>query len=409
MSDKILVILTTLSLEQMQGAPMHRMQAYSKALQSKSIKTIMTSMFFGLENFVDAGHGMSLASPRIYGVPGRWYSIILQQLDFLRQLRYCRRVFSKFFSGSENDVALLVYPTSFASTIVPLAYFKWLRGKKVFFEKNELDVAIYKNRQKSNGLAGSIIHFVMNPLNIAFGYLADSLPKRSSGVVCISHAIRDYYKLNTDSIRVPILSSRVGSGLNKVSRDDGTFRFCFTGSIADKKDHILILVEALGDLKKNGKEFFFDIYGPASKQAETLLRQTISSNDVDKEVVYHGPVPGSRIPEIQVNADLLLMIRPRNMQNIYGFSTKLAEYLNSGTPVLTTDVGDNSKYLKDQETAYLLDSENITRESLVRKIDEILSLPKERSQAIGEAGRELALKNFVPEIYSDSFESLFFK
>ena len=409
MSDRTLVILTTFSLEQMQGAPMHRMQAYSKALLSKSIKTIMTSVFFGLDSLVDAGDGMSLAAPRIHKVPGRWYSIILQQLDFLRQLRYCRRVFSKFFSGSENDVALLVYPTSFASTIVPLAYFKWLRGKKVFFEKNELDVAIYKNRQKPNGLAGSIMHFVTNPLNIAFGYFADSLPKRSSGVICISHAIRDYYKLNKDSIRVPILSSRVGSGLNKASRDNETFRLCFTGAIADKKDHILVLVDALGDLKKNGKEFFFDIYGPASKQAEATLRQTISRNNVENEVVYHGPVPGSRIPEIQENSDLLLKIRPRNMQNVYGFSTKLAEYLNSGTPVLTTDVGDNSKYLKDQETAYLLDSQNITRESLVRRIDEILSLPKERSQAIGKAGRDLALKNFVPEVYSDSLESLFFK
>ena len=52
---------------------------------------------------------------------------------------------------------------------------------------------------------------------------------------------------------------------------------------------------------------------------------------------------------------MIINKRP-NLQNRYCFATKLGEYLLTGKPVIISDVGEAKNYLKDGESAYIVDS-----------------------------------------------------
>jgi glycosyltransferase involved in cell wall biosynthesis len=83
--------------------------------------------------------------------------------------------------------------------------------------------------------------------------------------------------------------------------------------------------------------------------------------------------------------------RPQSRQAKYGFPTKLGEYLLTGNPVVVTSVGDIPLFLKDGESAYLVEPDNI--EEFAAKLDYVLS-HYEESKRVGQNGREVALKHF---------------
>ena len=71
--------------------------------------------------------------------------------------------------------------------------------------------------------------------------------------------------------------------------------------------------------------------------------------------------------------------------------TKLGEYLLSGNPVVVTRVGDIPLFLEDGTTALL--SNQRDPQDFAEKILWALTHEKE-SEAIGQAGREVALHHF---------------
>ena len=80
-----------------------------------------------------------------------------------------------------------------------------------------------------------------------------------------------------------------------------------------------------------------------------------------------------------------------------GFPTKLGEYLLSGVPVVSTSAGEIEKYLTHNENIFLSaigDLDGIAQNILF--IDQNVN----QAAAIGESGKNLALKVFNADTYS---------
>ena len=67
---------------------------------------------------------------------------------------------------------------------------------------------------------------------------------------------------------------------------------------------------------------------------------------------------------------LLILPRTLNKRTRYGLSTKLSEYLVSGTPVLVTDVSDNALIIKDNYNGFIIPPGS--PEVMTRKLTEII-------------------------------------
>lgn len=108
-------------------------------------------------------------------------------------------------------------------------------------------------------------------------------------------------------------------------------------------------------------------------------------------VVFTDSVSPTAIPQYFVDAEMLVLARPDNIQAKYGFPTKLGEYLLSGRPVVLTDVGNISDFLVDGKNAFIAEPGNI--KSISNKMIEVSNNP-DRANTIAIAGKETALDEF---------------
>lgn len=405
-----LVIYSSLNLDGRAGASFQRLRSYADALNSKNVEVYFSSIYFGQGEYksLEGSPLNFIATKRVKRNPSKIATLIGDQFAFRSHWNYCKSISQKHVSGKAKPISILVYPSSFASVIVPIIYFLKSSSVRLVVEKNELSYAVYSNRQiPGKGLTKLVLSFI-NQLNLLIAKWSDYSVQYFDGVICISTALEKRYKKKMNTIRVPILAKPITSITKRRGSESDTKVLCYTGVIADNKDKLTTVLDALGSLKKEGRNFQFNIYGPSSNSSRQRLIKAISENDLNDRVFYHGAVDGRKAMEVQIQSDLLIALRTVNMQNTYGFSTKLAEYLHSGTAVMTTDVGDNRKYLIDFQNAIVLSAELLSKETVTQSLNEILKLPIKELFEIGNRGKEMAQNYFSAEKYSSDLFDFFF-
>lgn len=176
----------------------------------------------------------------------------------------------------------------------------------------------------------------------------------------------------------------------------------YCGSMSIYKDGVDILVEAFCQLASRYPKISLVLIGPNDdKKSIELINKIVSKYKLKGRVRFTGEVDREMIPSYLVNSDILTLSRPNSKQAEGGFPTKLGEYLMTGNPVVVTNVGEIPNYLKDRETAFIAEPNNVN--SFKEKIDEILQ-NREDAIRIGLNGREIAMRNFNYKVYTKTLE-----
>ena len=145
----------------------------------------------------------------------------------------------------------------------------------------------------------------------------------------------------------------------------------YVGSLSQKKDGVLTLLEIFNEVSKKYKDIHLIIAGDGTLSEKELILSTIQSlNKIDR-IHYIGRIPSNEIPAFLNKAKLVVSCRPKSIQSEYGFPTKLIEYLASGKPVVTTVTGEIEYYLEDKVNAFLVFDFN--SQSFVNKIYGVLN------------------------------------
>jgi glycosyltransferase involved in cell wall biosynthesis len=165
------------------------------------------------------------------------------------------------------------------------------------------------------------------------------------------------------------------------------------------------LIESLKQLNKNNPVIECNLYGPVHPSILKRMNRKIIKYELNGILKYKGNVNNNEIPAILAVHDLLLLPRKSNLQTKFGFPTKLAEYMASGVPVLSSDVSDISNYLTDGENGFLIKELKI--KPLIDKIENIIN-NNERLSSIGKCGKETAFEFFNYRNYSDILYDFFF-
>ena len=121
---------------------------------------------------------------------------------------------------------------------------------------------------------------------------------------------------------------------------------CYMGGLDPTSDNLDVMIKAFAKVVKSYPELILRLYGapsPANRQFfETVARQ----EGVDDKVLFMGRVRNDEVPGIMTHAKIVMTSQPDNMRIRGSFSTKIGEYLASGTPTLVTKVGSIPLYFK---------------------------------------------------------------
>lgn len=297
------------------------------------------------------------------------------QLDILRTKRYLQRNLRK------GDVLFLYMgkPIGLMSSFVKVAH------KHAAFcirDLCELPYATGAETEKAIRLRKEI---------------SEKLFPQFDGIISISDALLNMAKTFTSSlckhIKIPILVDfDQYYVVNKPTEAKVPYIF-HAGTLTQQKDGIIGMIEAFGMARQQIPiPVKYVLTGRIEKASHSNeLIETIKKYNLTDSIEFVGYLTSAQIRDYLKYASLVISNRPKSKQDYYGFSTKVGEYLASGTPLITTNWGEAVKWLKDGISAYLIEPENTY--DLAHAIIRVFRHPEE-AKKIGIAGQEVCHKCF---------------
>ncbi len=164
----------------------------------------------------------------------------------------------------------------------------------------------------------------------------------------------------------------------------------YCGSLANTKDGLDMLIRCFFNIHKKFDDVRLVIIG-GGPNLDTLRIYASKLFKGKEKVLFIGMVDHTKIPGYLLNASVLALARPNSIQAEGGFPSKLGEYLSTGKPVIVTDTGEISKYLKDGYNARIAKAND--EYDFTIKLEWLLENPDEAVK-IGINGRETATANF---------------
>jgi len=282
-------------------------------------------------------------------------------------------VLSSLMKRKKNDNIILFGSNEF------LFLFSLFRNLNIYYEVTE---------HPGLWMAGKSLH-----VKLMFRLYYYSI-KKIKGIFVISSPLKEFYIGKGVSASVihtvnMIVDTSRFENLKKGVSIDRYIAYC--GSIVNKKDGVDDLIEAfnivsqrIGDIKL----LLMGIYNYKADEEKNI--NLINKYSLQDRIIHTGEVSVLEMPQLLKNASALVLARPDNLQAKNGFPTKLGEYLLTSNPVVVTRVGDISLFLKDGESAYIAEPDNI--EDIAEKI--YLALTDECASLIGKKGLEVAKEHF---------------
>jgi glycosyltransferase involved in cell wall biosynthesis len=222
------------------------------------------------------------------------------------------------------------------------------------------------------------------------------------GIVVVSPGLEDlvrrYARSRVRILRIPALTDcREFVVAGKASPET---TIVYAGALSEAKDGVLTLVEAFARVagRRTGPRLV--LAGEATDPGEPSCLEVAGRLGVGQSVTVLPRVPRARLVELLTGASLLVHARPASPQADYGFSTKLVEFLASGTPVVTTVTGQAGGLLEDGRTAFLARGSDAG--SIASAIERALANPDEAAR-VGRRGRELAEREFDYRAHGERF------
>ena len=377
------------------SASANRVRFYSRALHKENVKSI----YLQLGKSCSKRKVLLKIEEGVFGCEGD--SKNLKYYHFFKSIKTLK-------AEKEFKTYFFLYPTTNIQFLLFIRFLQFFRILNFYVEVNEHREDVIKSLidQKEKRLAlGNLknkLLYYFYRTNYHKGIYAKSL-----GLVCISRRIQKLYsQINKNTIRIPILADMTSSNNRPVKIKSIPFKICFAGTIAEEKEYLKNFILSVKELNKEGYNIVFDLYGHFIKNKDkSIYLNWFKENDCESFVNYKGIASNFELLDIYRNYHCLFLLRKKTKQNDYGFSTKLATYLASGTPILATQVSDMDIYMSEENCYYKFDHEP---KGFSVKLKQVIDEYDLKSNSIAIKAKEVVLKNFDYRLYSKELDDFFF-
>ena len=161
-------------------------------------------------------------------------------------------------------------------------------------------------------------------------------------------------------------------------------------------------------MKKNKYCFTFNICGPIEKKHKDLLLEQVAEDlEIKNNIEYFGNLNAKELSTFLNQQQLLVIPRGYTLQNHYGFSTKLSDYLNHGKPILVTNVSDNKLFIEDGKNGFIIPADD--NEKMYHKLTYIIDNYSTLVNSIQERAIETSNNSFYYKNFTKTFSEFLFK
>lgn len=215
--------------------------------------------------------------------------------------------------------------------------------------------------------------------------------------ILMSDNLKKFYNQNVSEKPTFILNTIVDSSRFEGGRiiNVKPEYICYMGNMGLNKDNLDNIIKSFKLVVIKYNEIELHLYGTPSVEDRFILTELIKQLDLTEKVFLKGRARYSDVPKILKSAKILVNSQPKTLRAEGGFPTKLGEYLLSGKPALFTDSGEITKYITDNEHAFIAQPENATH--FAQKILYILD-NYEKSLEVAHNGKMFVKNNFDLEI-----------
>jgi len=225
------------------------------------------------------------------------------------------------------------------------------------------------------------------------------VPKLSSVIFVISSVLEQRYHQIAPQAQLILLPTLVDAQLFKTGNpeyyrnklDLGVSKIVvYTGSFT-RPQGVRNLIEAMSLVAQEHKDAYLLIAGGSLAYESDDVPALIKQFNLSEKVINLGQLASNEVIDLLASADIFVVPKLDDVVNHAGFSTKLAEFLAAGKPVVVSSVGDIPRYLHHRVDALLCEPGNVRE--LVTNISLLLS-DKALADQIGKRGQMLAREKF---------------
>lgn len=184
------------------------------------------------------------------------------------------------------------------------------------------------------------------------------IDKHVDGVISISKFFEEYYyKMNVPTIFVPPIFEFGNNDILKNYERSSMLHLVYAGSIGGNKDYIFPVLQAVKRINSKKIRIHMDLIGLTLGQVENLTGEAYwQKYGVD----ILGRVPNSMAKRIIQKADFSFLLRENKQYAKAGFSTKFAESMCLGVPVICTKVGGADSVITHMYDGICLENNDIS-------------------------------------------------
>lgn len=217
------------------------------------------------------------------------------------------------------------------------------------------------------------------------------------GIISISDALMNLGKIYSSTkckhLKVPIMVDYKHYAMRDCSNEVKIPYIFHCGTLYEQKDGILGMLEAFGIARqKLKKPIKYILTGNIEESPHSReIKYLIEKYQIDDSIEFVGYINSEQVKDYLCKASLVISNRPKSKQDYYGFSTKVGEYLASGTPMITTFWGESMNWLHNRESAYIIEPGDTL--ALANAINHAFTFINE-AKYIGLGGQDVCRHNF---------------
>lgn len=400
-SDNEVYIITTGRILNAKTAGARRVRNIAKSIASANAKVIIFS-------YCD----FNGQSPYLQEIDKGVYSYVRSDSAFSKptqNLVRFLRVSNSYMRDNSSEAVVFLYPTTFIfRDFIYLLFFKYLKGYRFFCEINELRSAIAFSSKPPSGLLRKFKYLIISIRDYIIYSMNEWQVGLYDGISVISVALERHFSTRARKIiRIPILcdSDEINAVFSGPLYNGELFKICFAGYIKIDKEGFDILLEALDNLNRR-KAVSLYLYGIIEKEDAQRLTQIVLRLGLSGRVHYMGNIEPEFLVEEFKKYHLLVLPRPLTRRTRFGLSTKLADYIVSGIPVLVTDVSDNALIIQDNHNGFIIPpgSSELLTDRILGIIDTYGTMS---SLVVGNA-KKTAQEKLDYRLFSQAYMNFFF-
>ncbi|MCT8232572.1 glycosyltransferase [Proteus terrae] len=296
---------------------------------------------------------------------------------YLKLILFPLMLFIKLITQRQSYDIILIDRIPFYLTL-PISIVSKLFNKKIIWIINEFPANI--SRPESNQLTKAIEF-------ISFKIIG----KSSDITIVISEEHKKHYtkfsSKKTKILVIPILMDTKEISL-PIYQNNIKKKIIYGGALSFSNG-IDFLIDVAYQLSLKLDNFEIILFGPViSKEYELSIKEKINTLKLTEKVFLLDKMPNAMAIKKLKNADILIIPKIKDSRSIGYIPSKLGDFLFTGKPTITSNLGDIPKYIKDGYNGYLAEADSI--QSYCECITHIIK-NYDKAKSIGIKGIETAL------------------